>query len=47
MQMHAQGASEAEIDAFAEFCRGIGLPVTLAELAALPQTEASVTAVVR
>ena len=32
VQMHAQGAPEAEIDAFAEFCRGIGLPVTLAEL---------------
>ena len=32
VQMHAQGAPLADIDAFAAFCRGIGLPVTLAGL---------------
>lgn len=32
VQMHAQGAPEAEIDAFAAFCAGLGLPVTLAGL---------------
>ncbi|TWI35757.1 glycerol dehydrogenase [Paracoccus sulfuroxidans] len=32
VQMRAQSAPEAEIDAFAGFCRRIGLPVTLADL---------------
>lgn len=32
VQMHAQGAPQADIDALVAFCRGIGLPATLAEL---------------
>jgi glycerol dehydrogenase len=32
VQMHAQGAEAEDIDAFALFCRRIGLPVSLAEL---------------
>lgn len=46
VQMHAQGEREGDMDAFAAFCRGIGLPVTLADLGGRGPTDDEIDEIV-